>query len=145
MDMGVLALACDKNFIGVSCYYGLMVSYVICVGGVFLLLNIVSLGYKMYLLIYRAQCLCRIFTNLAESFLYHVIHQPGTPLGDMAIMNMLIQCVKHPDYEVCLCVCFTVPVCMCMCRYNIVQAFRILRFLTSHLVTLCCIRRQQFY
>ena len=50
----------------------------------------------------RAQCLCRIFTSLAESFLYHVIHQPHTTLGDIAIMDMLVQCVKHPDYEVCI-------------------------------------------
>jgi len=106
-------------------HYGLMVFYVICVGGVFVLLYIVLLDYKLYLLTYRAQCLCRIFTNLAESFLYHVIHQPGTELGDMAIMDMLVQCVKHPDYEVCLsvlpctyvcaCVCVCVSVCVCMC------------------------------
>jgi len=57
---------------------------------------------SLHLLFDRAQCLCRIFTSLAESFLYHVIHQPYTTLGDMAIMDMLVQCVKHPDYEVCI-------------------------------------------
>lgn len=63
-------------------------------------------------LIYRAQCLCRIFTSLAETFLYHVIHQPGTMLGDMEIMNMLVECVKHPDYEVCIYIDVIILACM---------------------------------
>ena len=73
----------------------------------------------LLLLTFRAQCLCRIFTNLAESFLYHVIHQPGTTLGDMAIMDMLVQCVKHPDYEVCV-------FCLCVlsgCKYYLFKFF----------------------
>ena len=32
-------------------------------------------------------------------------------------MDMLVQCVKHPDYEVCVCVRACVCVCMCMCLY----------------------------
>ena len=78
----------------------------------------------LIVILYRAQCLCRIFTNLAESFLYHVIHQPGTTLGDMAIMDMLVQCVKHPEYEVGVCVCVCVCVCACVRAY--VHAYLVL-------------------
>ena len=51
-------------------------------------------------LIRRAYCLCRIFTEMAESFLYYTIHHPNTDLGDLQIFDMLLECVSHPDYEV---------------------------------------------
>ena len=49
---------------------------------------------------HRAYCLCRIFTEMAESFLYHTIHHPSSELGDLHMFDMLLECVSHPDYEV---------------------------------------------
>lgn len=47
-----------------------------------------------------AYCLCRIFTEMAESFLYYTVHQPNTELGDLQIYCNLLMCVGHSDYEV---------------------------------------------
>ena len=50
--------------------------------------------------IYRASSLCRIFTEMAETFLYHMIHQPNLGLGMLSMLDLLLECVSHPDYEV---------------------------------------------
>ena len=48
----------------------------------------------------RAFCLCRIFTEMAESFLYHLVNHPNSDLGDLSILSMLLECVGNHDYEV---------------------------------------------
>ncbi len=50
--------------------------------------------------VHRASCLCRIFTEMAETFLYHMIHQPNLGLGTLSMLDLLLECVSHPDYEV---------------------------------------------
>ena len=48
----------------------------------------------------RAYCLCRIFTELAESFLYYCVQHPNSELGDLRMFDLLLECDTHPDYEV---------------------------------------------
>ena len=48
----------------------------------------------------RANSLCRIFTEMAETFLYHMVHQPNLGLGLLSMLDILLECVAHPDYEV---------------------------------------------
>lgn len=55
---------------------------------------------RVMFLLPRAYCLCRIFTEMAESFLYYTVHQPNTELGDLQIYCTLLMCIGHSDYEV---------------------------------------------
>ena len=48
----------------------------------------------------RANCLARIFTEMADSFLYNIINYPDTPTGDIKTLDLLLQICKHYDYEV---------------------------------------------
>ncbi|XP_064397245.1 transportin-3-like [Halichondria panicea] len=48
----------------------------------------------------RAYSLCRVFTELAESLLMYVVQHPGSDLGDLAMLDLLLECAQHPDYEV---------------------------------------------
>ncbi|XP_077999883.1 transportin-3-like [Glandiceps talaboti] len=43
---------------------------------------------------------CRIFTELAESFLEVMIKMPGQGLGSLASLDLLLTCVGHHQYEV---------------------------------------------
>ncbi|XP_070539739.1 transportin-3-like [Ptychodera flava] len=43
---------------------------------------------------------CRIFTELAESFLEIMVKMPGKGLGQLAILDFLLTCVGHHQYEV---------------------------------------------
>lgn len=52
-------------------------------------------------LFYRAYCLCRIFTEMAETFLNHMVYQSNVGLGGLYMLDLLLECVAHPDYEVC--------------------------------------------
>ncbi len=53
-----------------------------------------------FMIILRAKSLCRIFTEMAESFLYHMVHQPGIGPGGLQTLDLLLECSLHPDYEV---------------------------------------------
>lgn len=44
--------------------------------------------------------LCRIFTELAESLLEILVNMPGEGLGDLEILDILLMCVGHCQYEV---------------------------------------------
>ena len=48
----------------------------------------------------RACSLCRVFTEMAETFLYHMVHQSDMGLGRLDMLDLLLECVSHPDYEV---------------------------------------------
>lgn len=48
----------------------------------------------------RPRCICRIFTEMAESFLLHAIHHPNTELGTLTVFDYLLECAAHPDYEI---------------------------------------------
>ena len=37
---------------------------------------------------------------MAESFLYHLVNRPNSDLGDLFIIDMLLECVSNHDYEV---------------------------------------------
>ena len=50
---------------------------------------------------FRANALARIFTEMAESFIFHIVHYPDTPYGNINTFDLLIHCVQHYDYEVC--------------------------------------------
>ncbi|XP_006826075.1 transportin-3-like [Saccoglossus kowalevskii] len=43
---------------------------------------------------------CRIFTELAESFLECIIKMPGQGIGSLASLDLLLTCVGHHQYEV---------------------------------------------
>ena len=49
---------------------------------------------------YRVNCLARIFTEMAESFLFYIIHYPDTTIGDIKTLDLLVHAAKHHDYEV---------------------------------------------
>ena len=42
----------------------------------------------------------RVFVEMAETFLYHMVLQPDLGLGRLALLDLLLECVSHPDYEV---------------------------------------------
>ncbi|KAG1670798.1 Transportin-3 [Nymphon striatum] len=42
----------------------------------------------------------KIFTELAESLLYQIAETPGRDFGDLRILDLLLACVDHPDYEI---------------------------------------------
>ncbi len=48
----------------------------------------------------RAYTLCRVFTELVESLLMYIVQMPGSDLGDLDMLSLLLECVQHPDYEV---------------------------------------------
>ena len=48
----------------------------------------------------RANCLCRIFTDMGEAFLFHCIHNPQSELGDLSIFNILLDCTAHPEKDI---------------------------------------------
>lgn len=37
---------------------------------------------------------------MAESFLYHLVNHPNSDLGDLTILDMVLECVGNHDYEV---------------------------------------------
>ncbi|KAL4233679.1 Transportin-3 [Mactra antiquata] len=43
---------------------------------------------------------CRMFTELAESFLEVIVDKPNQGLGDFKILELLLMCVGHHQYEV---------------------------------------------
>ena len=47
----------------------------------------------------RSNCLCRVFTELGESFLLECIHSPHSELGDLSVFDILLQCTANPDRE----------------------------------------------
>ena len=51
---------------------------------------------------FRANALARIFTEMAESFIFHIVHYPDTPYGSINTFDLLIHCAQHYDYEVCM-------------------------------------------
>lgn len=62
---------------------------------------VAALFISIIVFLFRACSLCRIFTEMAESFLYHMVHQPDMGLGGVFMLDLLLECVAHPDYEVC--------------------------------------------
>lgn len=54
---------------------------------------------------HRSIGICRIFTEMCESFLYYLTSHPNSEMGDLRVLDWLLDCVAHPDYEVCLFVC----------------------------------------
>lgn len=48
----------------------------------------------------RALNLCRIFTEMGESYLHVMVESPGKGLGDLRTLTILLTCVKHHQYEV---------------------------------------------
>ena len=50
--------------------------------------------------LFRAKSLCHIFTEMAETFLYHMVHQPDIGFGELHTLDLLLECISHPDYEV---------------------------------------------
>uniref|UniRef100_A0A8C1HUF8 Transportin 3 n=1 Tax=Cyprinus carpio carpio TaxID=630221 RepID=A0A8C1HUF8_CYPCA len=43
---------------------------------------------------------CRIFTELCETFLEMTVRTPGQGMGDLRILELLLICAGHPQYEV---------------------------------------------
>ncbi|KAI0229583.1 Transportin-3 [Lamellibrachia satsuma] len=43
---------------------------------------------------------CRIFTEMAESFLEVIVNSPNTGFGDLRTLELLLMCVGHHQYEV---------------------------------------------
>uniref|UniRef100_A0A672JY46 Transportin-3 n=1 Tax=Sinocyclocheilus grahami TaxID=75366 RepID=A0A672JY46_SINGR len=43
---------------------------------------------------------CRIFTELCETFLEMTVRTPGLGMGDLRILELLLICAGHPQYEV---------------------------------------------
>lgn len=43
---------------------------------------------------------CRIFTELAESFLEVIVETPNQGLGDFKVLELLLMCIGHHQYEV---------------------------------------------
>ena len=52
------------------------------------------------LLLPRANALARIFTEMAESLLFSIVHYPDTPLGDIKSFELLLHCAEHYEFEV---------------------------------------------
>ena len=48
----------------------------------------------------RAQNISRIFIEMADTFLNHMVHQPSVGLGSLVTLDLLLESVSHPDYEV---------------------------------------------
>ncbi|XP_062504529.1 transportin-3-like [Corticium candelabrum] len=48
----------------------------------------------------RAINFCRIFTEMAESFIDYLIYSPNESLGSFNTLTLVLECVKHTDYEV---------------------------------------------
>ncbi|KAK3701544.1 hypothetical protein QZH41_020530, partial [Actinostola sp. cb2023] len=48
----------------------------------------------------RSLNLCRVFTEMGESFLEEIVHMPGKNLGDLQTLTILLTCVQHNQYEV---------------------------------------------
>ncbi|XP_020909780.1 transportin-3 [Exaiptasia diaphana] len=48
----------------------------------------------------RSLNLCRVFTEMGESFLEQIVHTPGKSLGDLQTLNFLLTCVQHNQYEI---------------------------------------------
>lgn len=48
----------------------------------------------------RALNLCRVFTEMAESFIDYLIFSPNEGLGDFNTLMLVLECAKHTDYEV---------------------------------------------
>jgi transportin-3 len=48
----------------------------------------------------RANSLARIFTEMAESFLFYIVHYPDTSHGSMHTLDLLLMCADHYDYEI---------------------------------------------
>lgn len=48
----------------------------------------------------RALNLCRIFTEMGESYLHEIVESPGKGLGDLRTLTIILTCVKHHQYEV---------------------------------------------
>lgn len=48
----------------------------------------------------RALNLCRVFTEMGESFLPVIVESPGRDLGDLRTLSIILACVKHYQYEV---------------------------------------------
>lgn len=49
---------------------------------------------------HRCLNLCRIFTELAEALLEVTVTSPGQGFGDLEILDILLICVGHCQYEV---------------------------------------------
>ncbi len=37
---------------------------------------------------------------MADTFLYHMVHQTHQDIGNLVSLDLLLSCVSHPDYEV---------------------------------------------
>ncbi|XP_022802202.1 transportin-3-like [Stylophora pistillata] len=48
----------------------------------------------------RALNICRVFTEMGESFLPVIVQSPGRSLGDLGTLTIILTCVKHYQYEV---------------------------------------------
>ena len=69
-----------------------------------------SLLPSLSLSLVRAHCLVRVFTEMTESYLYDTVHPSPEGVGDMSMFDLMIECSRHPEFEVCLCPKMSVPI-----------------------------------
>lgn len=63
-------------------------------------LNLFSSPFPAFFFHYRVLNYCRIFTELCETFLEMTVRTPGHGMGDLRILELLLICAGHPQYEV---------------------------------------------
>ena len=52
----------------------------------------------------KSLILCRVFTELGETFLMKIVSSPlHAPHFSLPILDMVLMCCQHPDYESELC------------------------------------------
>ena len=54
----------------------------------------------LFVCVFRAHNLSCIFIEMADTFLYHMVHQTTQDLGDLVSLELLLCCASHYDYEV---------------------------------------------
>ncbi len=63
-------------------------------------LHLFSSPFPAFFVHHRVLNYCRIFTELSETFLEMTVRTPGHGMGDLRILELLLICAGHPQYEV---------------------------------------------
>ncbi len=63
-------------------------------------LHLFSSPFPAFFFHHRVLNYCRIFTELSETFLEMTVRTPGHGMGDLRILELLLICAGHPQYEV---------------------------------------------
>lgn len=63
-------------------------------------LHLFSSPFPAFFFLHRVLNYCRIFTELSETFLEMTVRTPGHGMGDLRILELLLICAGHPQYEV---------------------------------------------